>query len=75
VLIIDEHGGRKWGKKTAHVGTQAGQHRQDRQRGGLSLEPVGLRGGVLSACGRSPTRPPITSRAADPTAPSAPSSR
>ena len=36
VLVIDEHGDRKWGKKTAPVGRQwlANIDRQDRQRGG-----------------------------------------
>ncbi len=43
VLVIDEHGDRKWGKKTAHVGRQwlVAKHRQDRQRGGERYEPVG----------------------------------
>jgi SRSO17 transposase len=43
VLVIDEHGDRKWGKSTAHVGRGNGWpiHRQDRHWSGERYEPMG----------------------------------
>jgi len=42
VLVIDEHGDRKWGPKTAHVGRQyAGEPGQDGQRRGQREHAVG----------------------------------
>ena len=48
VLVIDEHGYRKWGNHYRPLEQAvAGQHRQDRQRGGERIQPVGRRAGVL----------------------------
>src|SRR4051795_12367651 len=42
VLVIDEHGDRKWGRKTAHVGRQwLCYHRKTASGGGSGPTPVG----------------------------------
>jgi SRSO17 transposase len=43
VLVIDEHGDRKWGKKTAHVGRQylANLGKVDRAGWSRGYEPMG----------------------------------
>jgi SRSO17 transposase len=49
VLLIDEHGDRKWGKHTAHVGRQwLANIGKTEKRGGLGEQPTCRRGDVLS---------------------------
>ena len=50
VLVIDEHGDRKWGTKTAHVGRQYLANLGKTDNGVVSVTtPVGRRGRLLSA--------------------------
>jgi SRSO17 transposase len=73
VLIIDEHGDRKWGKHTAHVGKQWLAYPWARPKTGwLASVVCGRTKGCTTLWRSSPTRPSTTSRVALPIRASAP---
>jgi SRSO17 transposase len=72
VLVIDEHGDRKWGKKTAHVGKQWLGNIGKTENGVLSLSSLWAEEGMYYPLEVEPYTPSITSRVAKPTLASAP---
>jgi SRSO17 transposase len=72
VLVIDEHGDRKWGKKTAHVGRQWLGNMGKTENGVVSVSSLWAEEGA-TLCRSSPTPRRTTSRRANPTPASAPS--
>ncbi len=76
VLVIDEHGDRKWGEKTAHVGKQWLANIGKVQGGVVSVSGLWADEGAYTTRWRSsPTRPRTISKEGRATPLSAPSSR
>ena len=75
VLVIDEHGDRKWGTKTAHVGRQYLANLGKTDNGVVSVTSCGPTRASTIRSTMKPYTPARTSRAARPTRNSAPSGR
>ena len=75
VLVIDEHGDRKWGKHTAHVGRQWLANIGKTESGVVSVSSLWADEKIYRPVNFEPYTPPTTSREAKRTPSSAPSSR
>jgi hypothetical protein len=74
VLVIDEHGDRKWGRKTAHVGRQYLANRGKTASGVVSVTSLWADEAVYWPVHYEPYTPSTISPRARPTRPSAPNS-